>query len=180
MIGQFCSKRHLVVLLAPALLLIGQNMKAATVTVAMSVSASGANHLYDFAITNYSSTDPLANLVSVDFNLPAGTLIGTPVAPAGNGEVVDSSAGGDFVEFSSNNLAGFPVGTTVDGFKFVSASLFTTLPFVANYLNAAQTAATPFNGTTTPQAAVPEPSTLGLLAGAGILLLSRMRRQRSL
>lgn len=171
MFPRSCLNRPLSALAVLALLLTAnRGLQADPLTITSSVLPSGPNYLYDFAITNNSSTDPYGELVSVDFSLPAGSIIGSAISPAGNGEVTDPSGG--FVEFTSNNLSGFPVGMPIDGFQFVSASPFGTLSFTANYLDQAETALTTFTGTTSPQtpAAVPEPGASVLLAG-GILLL---------
>jgi len=172
--------KHPSMLAVPVLLLMAHgSMQADPATVASLVSVTGPNYLYDFAITNNTSTDPYGELVSVDFSLPAGSSPSAVTAPAGNGEVSDPS--GNFVEFSSNNVSGFAVGVTVDGFKFTSPLKFASLPFTANYLNHAETMVTTFNATTSPltPASVPEPGTLGLLAGASVLLFSRIRSLRA-
>jgi PEP-CTERM motif len=175
----FCFKRYLSIFTLPVLLLMAHgDMRAAPATVLTSVALDGSNYLYDFAITNESSADPYYNLISVDFSLPPGTVVGMATAPAGNGASTDPS--GAFVEFTSNNVSGFPLGTTVDGFQFVSATQFNSFPFTANYLDSTGLIITPVNGTTSPQApAVPEPSTLGLLASASLLLLGRRRLLRA-
>lgn len=172
--------QHLSMLAVAFLLLLAHgNLQAAALTVTSSVLPQGVNYLYDFAITNNSTTDPEALLVSVDFSLPAGSIIGLATAPAGNGALTDPS--GNFVEFSSDNLSGFPAGITVDGFQFVSPLQFGSFSYVGNYLNSAQTTVTPVGGTTTPQtpASVPEPGTWGLLAGASVWLIAKVRRSRS-
>jgi hypothetical protein len=171
-----CLNKRFSSLLIPACLVISCSlMQADPLTIVSTASFNGTNYVYDFSITNNSSADPMAYLISVDFTLPVGSLVGSPTAPAGNGAVADPGAG--FVEFSSNNLTGFPSGTAVDGFHFTTSSFLSSLPFVANYLNTAQTAVTPFDGTTVPRQTptVPEPSTVGLITGAGLLLLTRVR-----
>ena len=171
--------KSLSILSVPVLLLLAHgDVKAAPVTVMSSVSPQGANYLYDFAITNQSSTDPDYNLISVDFSFLAGTVVGLATAPAGNGATTDPS--GDFVEFTSNNLSGFVPGVAVDGFQFMSSQQFSSLAFTANYLDSTGSVWTQYNGTTSPQApTVPEPATAGLLAGASLVLLARSRLLRA-
>lgn len=165
--------KQLSLLAVPFLLLLAHDgIQAAPVTVMTSVSPEGMDYLFDFAITNQTSADPYYNLISVDFSFPAGTVIGMAQAPAGNGAVTDPS--GNFVEFASDNLSGFPMGTVVGGFQFVSAAQFATFAFTANYLDSTGSMLTPVMGTTSP-AAVPEPSALGLLAGASVLLYGGVR-----
>ncbi|MBV9771107.1 MAG: hypothetical protein JOZ32_16155, partial [Bryobacterales bacterium] len=146
------DKHFSMVVVAFLLAITTAGMHASPVTVTSSVVPEGINFLYDFGITNNSSTDPFGQLISVDFNLPAGSVIGNATAPVGNGATTDPS--GDFVEFTSDNISGFVQGMTVDGFQFVSPLDLTSLPFTANYLDQAETTLTTFNGNTN---AVPEP-----------------------
>ncbi|MDP9339690.1 MAG: PEP-CTERM sorting domain-containing protein [Acidobacteriota bacterium] len=147
------------------------------ITVASTVSLAGTNFLYDFAITNNSSMDPLATLISVDFSLPLGSIVGDATAPFGFGASTDPS--GNFVEFTSNSISGFAVGMTVGGFEFVSPLKFTSFPFTANYLDSGETTLTTLRGSANVSpgtSSVPEPGTLGLLAaGAALLLSGRFR-----
>ncbi len=152
------------------------SLQAAPLTVTSSQTNQNSSYLYDIAITNNSSSDPYASLISVDFTLPPGTAFYSVTAPPGNGAVSDP--GGDFIEFSSDAPDGFPAGITVDGFQFASSSDLASLAFTANYLDSAQTTITTFNETTT--TVTPEPASISLvLLGISTVLGSRLRSRRS-
>ncbi len=166
--------------LAALLLLAYGKIEADPITVTGSYSLQESNYLYDFAITNHSSTDPDAKLVSVDFpSLPANSLIGEAVAPQNYGEVTDPSG---YVLFDYN-LGYFPVGPTIDGFQFVDSLNLTTIAFEAVYLTNDELSLDTFAGTVSPHApvpTVPEPATAELLGSASVILLGKFRCLRAL
>jgi hypothetical protein len=77
------------------------------------------------------------------------------------------------LEFTTDNkISGFAAGLTVDGFQFSSPLNIKPLHFTANCKKSSGTKLRTFSRMTT---CVPEVGTLGLFAGASVLLFSRFR-----
>lgn len=171
MLFLFGLGKQLSKLALPALLTLMQvSAQADPVTIRSTVAPDGSAFLYDFAVTNGSSSDPYSILINFSFSLPVGSLISNPAAPAGYGAFADPGSG--YLQFSAAEVSGFPVNQTVDGFQFLSSTQFSTLDFGATYLDSTQTVATLFSGVTSPSSApaVPEPQSLGFVSMAFILL----------
>ena len=156
----------------------GMRLNADPVTITGSVSAAGSSYNYSFSITNNSSTDPDAELVSIDFpSLPSGSVMGDAIAPSGYGEVTT----GDYILFDSN-APSFPVGATTSGFSFIDTMNLSSISFEALYFNSDETQTDVFTGTVSPQgpgSATPEPGTWGLMTGASILLAGVFRKWKT-
>ena len=167
-------------LLLPMLLtMAGFSLRADPLLITGSVTPQADKFRYDFAITNQSNIDPYGKLVSVDFpSLPSGSVVGNAVAPSGFGAVTD----GDYILFAYNNGPSFPLGIKADGFQFVSTINLTSISFEADYLLNDESQVNVFTGRLSPQAvaAVPEPSTWLLLAGALVLLVGKKYLSRPL
>ncbi len=167
-------RNFLPIVALPALLgLMQLPVQADPVLITSTVSPDSGNYLYDFAVTNLSSSDPYAKLINFSFSLPMGSILGDPAAPTGYGAFADPSSG--YVQFSAVDISGFPLNERVDGFQFLSPTQFGALSFAAAYLDSTETTATPFAGTTSPvpTSSVPEPQIVGLFAVASLLLVCR-------
>ena len=174
-------KRYLPVVALPVFAVLMQiPLQADPVTVTSTVSSDGGNYLYDFAVTNLSSSDPYSKLIDVSISVTPGSIVGNAMTPTGFEGFIDSASGS--VDFAASSLSGFPLDQTVSGFQFLSSAQLSPLPFTANYLNSAETAGTSFSGTTFPvsSSTVPEPRMAGVFIGALLILVCRSLRVKKL
>lgn len=143
-------------------------VRAEPVMVNATVTPSGSLFRYNYSVTNSASFDISAITINV-LSLP--NAVQNLIAPTGFNIFFDSGLG--VVNFVENTRT-FTAGTTVSGFQFDSPFAPQVSSFTALGLDASQNPII-FTGTTlAPAAAVPEPTTLALLA-PGLLYLLRRR-----